>query len=116
MRCWIVSNVSSTALAQLAGRVVVVVAWLPQPPGPHASQQLAVRPTQAAPCRGRLQWAASRATRHVVTPAAVVRQQVTKPNLPQVDLAAHLTSARLHCGWSRCAPVRFAASRDTQPT
>src|SRR5439155_7417219 len=101
MRCWIVSKVSSAALAQLTGRVVVVVVvWLLQPPAPHASQQLAVLPTQAEPCRGRVQWAASRVTRHFVTPAAVVRQQVTRPNLPQVVRAAHLTSARLHCGWS----------------
>src|SRR2546430_15798131 len=99
MRCWIVSNVSSTALAQLAGRVVVVVAWLPQPPGPHASQQLAVRPTQAAPGRGRLQWAASPVTRHVVAAAAVVRPPVTKPDLPQVGLAADLTSGPLPLGW-----------------
>jgi hypothetical protein len=30
---------------------------------------------------------------HFVTPFAVVRQQVTNPGLPQVDLAAHLTTA-----------------------
>src|SRR2546427_10608859 len=106
MRCWIVSNVSSTALAQLAGRVVVVVvvAWLPQPPGPHASQQLAVRPTQAAPCRGRPQWAPSRVTPPVVTPAAVQPPPVAQPHLPQVDLAADLIGGPLDCGLSRAAP------------
>ena len=32
---------------------------------------------------------------HFVTPLAFVRQQVTNPGLPHVDLAAHLTTAPL---------------------
>ena len=31
---------------------------------------------------------------HLVTPVAVVRQQVTEPDLPQVDCAAQLFMAR----------------------
>jgi len=34
---------------------------------------------------------------HAGLPFLVVRQQVTKPGLPQVDLAAHFTTVPLHC-------------------
>ena len=34
---------------------------------------------------------------HFVWPFAVVRQHVTKPGFPQVDRAAHFTTAPLHC-------------------
>ena len=44
-----------------------------------------------------MQCAASRLMLHVVLPFAVVRQHVTKPGFPQVDRAAHFTTATLHC-------------------
>ena len=59
-----------------------------QPVATHASQQLAWVPTRADPCLGALHCAAPRLIEHVVTPFLFVRQHVTKPDLPQVDLAA----------------------------
>src|SRR5262249_6087008 len=43
---------------------------------------------------------------HFVLPFAVVRQHVTKPGFPQVDRAAHLTTADLHCFGN--VPLRMA--------
>jgi len=59
-----------------------------QPVATHASQQLAWVPTRADPCLGALHCAAPCLIEHVVTPFFFVRQHVTKPDLPQVDLAA----------------------------
>jgi hypothetical protein len=62
-----------------------------QPVAAHASQQLAWVPTRARPSLGALHWAAPCLIEHVVTPFLFVRQHATKPDRPQVDLAAHLT-------------------------
>ena len=47
------------------------------------------------PC-GALQAVVSRLTLHLVVPLALVSQHVTNPDAPQVDLAAHLWTARAH--------------------
>jgi len=65
-----------------------------QPPPVHASQQLGRCPAQARPPFGGLHAAAFRLMLHFVTPFAVVRQQVTNPGRPQVDLAAQTFAAR----------------------
>lgn len=75
--------------------VVVVVVVVLQPPSPHASQQLATAPTQALPPWGATQRAALRLIEHNVLPELVVRQQVTKPGFPHVDLAAQYLTARM---------------------
>ena len=77
--------------------VVVVVALVAQAPSAHTSQQLGTLPTQAAPCFGAVHRAAPGVIAHAGLPCLVVRQQVTKPGLPQVDLAAHFTTVPLHC-------------------
>jgi hypothetical protein len=59
----------------------------------QASQQLGCFPTHEVPFFGAVQAALLLFVTHFVTPAEFVRQQVTKPDLPQVDLAAHLTIA-----------------------
>ena len=59
----------------------------------HASQQLAWSPTRARPPRGALHFAAPCLMEHFVTPFALLRQQVTNPGFPHVDLAAHCTMA-----------------------
>jgi hypothetical protein len=76
--------------------LLVVVVVIAQPLAVHASQQLENALTQALPPLGGVQWAASRFVRQRVRPLDVVRQQVTKPGLPQVDLAAQRTTLRLH--------------------
>jgi hypothetical protein len=60
----------------------------------HASQQLGRDPAQAWPPFGGLHAAALRLMLHFVAPFAVVRQQVTNPGRPQVDLAAQTFAAR----------------------
>jgi hypothetical protein len=74
--------------------VVVVVLSEAQPLAVQASQQLGTVPTQAPPCFGLVHRAALDLIAHDVLPLLVVRQQVTKPGLPQVDLAAHFATAR----------------------
>src|SRR5262245_57680288 len=66
------------------------------------------RATHAEPPFGTLQWSPSDFVEHFVTPLALVRQQVTNPDLPQVDLAAHFTTAPLQLGFVSCSAV-FAA-------
>ena len=66
--------------------VVVVVAQLDVV---HASQQLANCPAHAVPPVGATQAPAVLLIAHFVTPVALVRQHVTKGNLPHVDLDAH---------------------------
>jgi len=75
---------------------VVVVVTVGHVVPPHASQQLGISPAQALLPFGALHAAALRLTRHVCTPVAVVRQQVTDPDLRQVDFAAHFFTAPLH--------------------
>ena len=77
--------------------VVVVVVFVVHPPAPHAAQQLETVPAQAPPCLGARQRAALDLIVHRVLPCLFVRQQVTKPGLPQVDMAAHFTTAPVHC-------------------
>jgi hypothetical protein len=59
----------------------------------QASQQLVNAPTHAVPPAGALQLSAVCLVAHFVTPAAFVRQQVTNPAFPHVDLAAHFFTA-----------------------
>ena len=65
------------------------------PVAAQASQQLAKLLAQALLPLWEVQWAASFLVLHFV-PLAFVRQHVTEPRLPQVDLAAHFftTSAQ----------------------
>jgi len=77
------------------GMVVVVLRG--QLPALQASQQLGTSCTQAAPPLGALHFVASALVEHFLTPFAEVRQHETKPGRPQVDCAAHLRTARLHC-------------------
>ena len=48
----------------------------------------------ACPSLGALHWAAPCLIEHFVTPFLFVRQHVTKPGFPQVDLAAHFLMVR----------------------
>ena len=75
--------------------VTEVVGVVEQLAPAHASQQLGWLPTQAAPPLGALQTAALFFTPHVRVPFAVVRQQVTKPGPPQVDVTAHFLTGPL---------------------
>src|SRR5436305_1582013 len=50
-------------------------------------------PTRGRPPRGALHFAAPCLMEHFVTPFALLRQQVTNPGFPHVDLAAHRTMA-----------------------
>jgi hypothetical protein len=56
---------------------------------------------------GVVQWSALDFVEHFVTPL-LVRQQVTNPVLPQVDLAAHFTTTPWQLGFVSCNAV-FAA-------
>ena len=69
--------------------VVVVVQLGPLPGGGHASQQLLQLPT--VPCLA-VQCAPSLLIRQLL-PVLVVRQQVTRPGLPQVEWAAHFLTS-----------------------
>jgi hypothetical protein len=71
--------------------VVVVVVVVVGQPGPQASQQLGFVPTVA----GALHKAALRLVLQWTLPLALVRQQVTKPGLPQVDREAQRMTACL---------------------
>jgi hypothetical protein len=116
---------SSVPLPHVGGAVVVVVVgavvdvvdgWVPvvvvvvaaQPPGTQASQQLVAVPTQAVPSFGGRHEAALRLMLHLVLPCLSVRQHVTAPSLPHVDLAAHSITVPLHS--SRRSPSATAAS------
>ena len=92
---------------------VVVVVTETQLPAPHASQQLGTFPTHIEPPFGGVHAVALDFTEHVFFPLAVVRQQVTKPDRPQVDcLAQRTTAARQDFG--RVPP--FAAVFATRAT
>jgi hypothetical protein len=81
----------------VAPAAVVVVTAPGQVPAPQLSQQLGTVPTHAEPLLGAVHLDSLGATEHFVLPVAFVRQQVTKPRLPQVDLRAQLTTLALHC-------------------
>src|SRR5437879_4969723 len=68
--------------------VVVDVVPPPHPPPVHASQQLGCVPTQALLPFGAVHASAPFTTLHVVVPLASVRQQVTAPGFPHVELDA----------------------------
>ena len=76
---------------------VVVVVTPAQLLALQVSQQLGVVPTQAEPPLGAVHSASLDFTEHFCTPFAVVRQQVTKLGLPQVDRLAQRTTATPHC-------------------
>jgi hypothetical protein len=101
----VVDGVAAVDVVVVDDDVVDVVA---QPLGPHASQQLVKAPTQASPPAGATQSVTSRFTLQRVVPAALVRQQVTKPCFPQVERAAQRITAPLH--WRGRRPARIAAS------
>jgi hypothetical protein len=71
----------------------------------QASQQLANVPTHAVPPFGALHLSMPDLVEHFVWPLALVRQQVTNPGLPQVERAAHFTTAPLQLWF---ASVAFA--------
>lgn len=84
----------------------------------HASQQLVWVPAQACPPFGALHAPALRLTPHFRAPFAVTRQQVTKPDLPQVEFAAHrLTAAAQGLGSAPAltAPLTTWAAHCTYP-
>jgi len=95
MTVWVCGAAGVVVVVGPPGMVVVVATG--QLPALQASQQLAARPTQAAPPFGAAHLLALALTEHFVTPVAVVRQHETKPGVPQVDFTAHFTTARLHC-------------------
>jgi hypothetical protein len=84
----------------------VVVA---QPPAVHASQQLASWPTHAEPPLGAAHFAELLLIEHFVVPLLVVRQQVTKPDLPHVERAAHRLTKRAQLSLVRTACACCAA-------
>ncbi len=80
-----------------------------QPDGPHASQQLGNCPTHAVPPFGAAQAVPLFLIAHVVHPAALVRQQVTKPCLPQMERAAHFFTNPAQLLFERAAFAGCAA-------
>jgi len=94
-----------------------VVAGAPHvPPGPHASQQLGTDPTHAVPPRGGLQADSLLLIEQLVLPLLSVRQQVTKPGLPQVDCASQLITAPEHGGRSDPFSTASSVTISTQST
>jgi hypothetical protein len=87
----------------------VGVGTAPQP-SVQASQQLDDEPTHAEPPFGALQFKASLLVEHFVWPFEFVRQHVTKPGLPHVDLAAHLIRLPLQFLGSIPASARVFAT------
>jgi hypothetical protein len=84
----------------------VLVLEVAHPDGPQASQQLAN--TLGHPPRA-TQRAALRSTWHRDTPRRAM-QQVTRPGLPHVDLAAHCTTLALHSALSCRAGTAWEAT------
>ena len=72
---------------------VVVVVVVPPPAHAFASQQLDCVPTWAVPPWGAVQLLALLTTLHEVMPPASVRQQVTNPGFPHVELDAQFMIA-----------------------
>ena len=109
--------VDAAVVVVRAGVVVVVLPGGPHElPGPHASQQLGTDPTHAVPPGGALQKAALLLVEQVVWPVRVVRQQVTKPGMPQVDCAAQDTTGSAHSGRSDPSSTAAATTASTQLT
>src|SRR5438876_912279 len=97
--------------------VLVVLPGAPHvPPGPHASQQLGTDPTHAVPPRGGLQADSLLLIEQLVLPSLSVRQQVTKPGLPQVDCASQLITAPEHGGRSDPFSTASSVTISTQST
>src|SRR5436309_9566311 len=109
--------VAAPVVVVVAAPVVVVVAGAPHvPPGPHASQQLGTDPTHAVPPRGGLQADSLLLIEQLVLPLLSVRQQVTKPGLPQVDCASQLITAPEHGGRSDPFSTASSVTISTQST
>ena len=60
--------------------------------------------THEVPPFGALQWSPLDFVEHFVTPLALVRQQVTKSGLPQVERAAQLLTAPPQLRFAKPAP------------
>jgi hypothetical protein len=105
---WRPQGGGKTVLVVEVDVVVVVVAL--QPPASQASQQLGTAPTHALPpFGGATQRAAVRLSAQEVVPERRVRQHVTKPGLPQVDLEAQrLTTPAQPLFASTAAPLSTA--------
>src|SRR5437870_6661481 len=103
--------VGTAVVLVTVGTVVVVL-----PGAPHASQQLGADPTNADPPLGGLQAAALRLIEHVVLSLALVRQQVTAPERPQVDCDAQYSTASSHSSRSSPSATASAAPLATQFT
>ena len=92
--------VVGAALVVVGALVVVVVdSQVNEPsgePAPHESQQLVAPPGQACPPFGALHLLALDLIEHFTLPRRSIRQHVTAPGFPQVDLAAQLTTSPLH--------------------
>ena len=107
---WTTCVVGPATVVVVAPAAVVVVTAPEQVPALQLSQQLGTVPTHAVPPLGATHFDALGATEHLVWPVEFVRQQVTKPGLPQVDLRAQLTTLALHCfGRLRLRAAVFAA-------
>src|SRR5262245_22505373 len=95
---WTTCVVGPAIVVVVAPAAVVVVITAPgQVPALQLSQQLGTVPTHAVPPLGATHFDSLGATEHLLWPVEFVRQQVTKPDLPQVDLRAQLTTLALHC-------------------
>ena len=94
------------------GTVVVVVPPPAQLPDTHASQQLGCVPTQALPPCGALHAPGLFMMLHFVVPPASVRQHVTAPGFPQVELAAQFMTASAHRPLSVPARTAWPALSD----
>ena len=115
----VVVVVSSTVVVVVSsgGEVVVVLPPVEhEPSAPHASQQLDCDPTHAVPPCGGLQSSSLCLMLHIVWPCSSVRQQVTKPGRPQVDMSAHCTTSSLHSFRSDLSLTAAFATRSTQCT
>src|SRR5437762_3022236 len=100
-----------------AAVVVVVLTGAPHvPPGPHASQQLGTDPTHAVPPGGGSQADSLLLIEQLVLPLLLVRQQVTKPGLPQVDRDSQDITAPEHGGRSDPFSTASSVTISTQST
>jgi len=81
--------------------VAVVVVVPPPHAFVHASQQLVVAPTHAAPPFGGWHLSALFFTEHRTLPRRSTRQHVTASGLPHVDLAAQRMTSPLHVLYAR---------------
>jgi hypothetical protein len=80
----------------------------------HPSQQLVVVPTQALPPRRARHRLASRLMPQRTAPRPVVRQQVTAPGRPQVDLRRHRRAVRAQSSRSCPSATRLATTSMAQ--